>query len=177
MTHKEIIQSLAIYNQKTNVTLISVLEPHHQRWEEETGSYFKTLKGLLNHLIAGDTNWLRRWADFGFVDATTAKAIADIPLNAGNEWKFESWEQFKELRYILDQLFVGFTESISDKRLDEQFVYGWQWGKTKIAFGISLLHVFNHQAHHRGAISQILDAMGIQNDYSGFSKHFSEKVE
>jgi len=33
--------------------------------------------------------------------------------------------------------------------------------------GGSILHMFNHQTHHRGMISIYLDMMKIDNDFSG----------
>jgi hypothetical protein len=33
-------------------------------------------------------------------------------------------------------------------------------------FGLVVLHVFNHQTHHRGMVSIYLEEMGVQNDYS-----------
>ena len=30
----------------------------------------------------------------------------------------------------------------------------------------ALDHVFNHQTHHRGQVSQILDEMGVAHDFS-----------
>jgi uncharacterized damage-inducible protein DinB len=32
--------------------------------------------------------------------------------------------------------------------------------------GGSILHMFNHQTHHRGMISLYLEMMGIDNDFS-----------
>jgi uncharacterized damage-inducible protein DinB len=30
----------------------------------------------------------------------------------------------------------------------------------------TLLHVFNHQTHHRGQVAALLDRFGVDNDYS-----------
>jgi uncharacterized damage-inducible protein DinB len=36
-------------------------------------------------------------------------------------------------------------------------------------FGGLVLHVFNHQTHHRGQMSLYLDILGKKNDFSGIA--------
>ena len=38
--------------------------------------------------------------------------------------------------------------------------------KHRFIFGQVLMHLFNHQTHHRGALSQLLDELEIENDFS-----------
>lgn len=39
-------------------------------------------------------------------------------------------------------------------------------------FWITIIHIFNHQTHHRGEISAMLDILNIKNDYSGIRLYF-----
>jgi uncharacterized damage-inducible protein DinB len=32
---------------------------------------------------------------------------------------------------------------------------------------VVLLHLFNHQTHHRGQVAALLDQTGVANDYPG----------
>ncbi len=34
-----------------------------------------------------------------------------------------------------------------------------------------LLHMFNHQTHHRGQMAQILDEKGVENSYSNLFRY------
>jgi len=38
--------------------------------------------------------------------------------------------------------------------------------KKEHVFWKALMHMFNHQTHHRGQVSQILDQLKLENDFS-----------
>jgi uncharacterized damage-inducible protein DinB len=48
----------------------------------------------------------------------------------------------------------------------------WDGKDMKKSVWLALLHLFNHQTHHRGHISLILDHMDVENDYSGIMNKF-----
>ena len=66
---------------------------------------------------------------------------------------------------------VGFVNEIAPEDLDRYLEYVDSHGRAyKRVFGGLVLHVFNHQTHHRGMISIYLENMGIANDYSNLSE-------
>jgi uncharacterized damage-inducible protein DinB len=68
---------------------------------------------------------------------------------------------------------VNFVSALSDKDLDELVTLNWYKGKppaVPLAFMLQQLTV--HNTHHRGQVSQILDSLKIDNDYSGISVKF-----
>jgi len=68
----------------------------------------------------------------------------------------------------IDAAYVAMTESLSeaDLRLPVKLDwYGGDPGSVPLSFLLSQLLV--HNTHHRGQISQVLDELKIDNDFSG----------
>jgi len=76
---------------------------------------------------------------------------------------FNSINQYKNERISLDQEIMSFSEEIEDKNIN----YSTQDLKNGKCVQLKpIMHMFNHQTHHRGQISNILDDLSITNDYS-----------
>jgi uncharacterized damage-inducible protein DinB len=61
-----------------------------------------------------------------------------------------------------------FTDEIAESDLEKIISFANTKGEiVNKNVGGSILHIFNHQTHHRGMISIYLDMMGIDNDFSG----------
>jgi uncharacterized damage-inducible protein DinB len=170
-----IIRKWATYNEEVNQDLARILGPlatgESPRWEAPVGSFFKNLKGLLNHLVNSDLAWLRRFSENGLASAELKPLLAGLPETDYKKILFETWGDYLDLRTRLDQAWKAFAQNVPEARLDENFTYTNFQGKSVTAPWIGLiLHLLNHQTHHRGAISQILDSWGIENDYSGMTR-------
>ncbi|MFP4430552.1 MAG: DinB family protein [Spirochaetota bacterium] len=81
-------------------------------------------------------------------------------------------EALEEQQSNLDEFLLGLSEEVGAAldagSIPETIGYREHRGNpVSIPGEGALLHVLNHHTHHRGQISQILDAMGIENDYSG----------
>ena len=73
-----------------------------------------------------------------------------------------------EYNRAADELIVNFISDAPDNLFDKTIEVS-RPGKQqtrKFPFGKILMHLFNHQSHHRGAVSQILDQNDVENDYS-----------
>jgi len=178
MTHKAILEKWTEYNQRTNGDLVKILRTLDEgKLEEPNGSYFTTLANILNHLMTADVVWFRRFRDHGFWPRSEEKSLVVFPETNYKTKLFTTLEEFIPLRTDLDRLWFAFAESLQEEVLDQEFVYTTiQGAKIKISIGGAILHLMNHQTHHRGAISQILDSWGVPNDYSGLNKTFGSPV-
>lgn len=168
----------ARYNDLVNNDLIRIFGELGPRWEEPVGSFFKTPRGILNHLLIADILWLRRFAENGILGELVEKRLSLFPVLQYGVEAFTDWEDYKEKRKVVDQLWLDFTREFPEEFLDREVVYKTVQGKQmKITFAGVVFHLFNHQSHHRGALSQILDQWGVANDYSGLNRILGQVVD
>jgi len=157
---------LAQYNQITNQKMNAVIQRlSNTQWNQEFDGYFKSIKQLCNHIYIGDFIWLKRFGlfrDFRFIKNTLFDqnlTYSSIPFENIDDYIFKREELDRKLILFVDEI----TESDLEKTLTFKNAKGDIVNKN---FGGSLLHVFNHQTHHRGMISIYLDSMKIDNDFS-----------
>ena len=63
-----------------------------------------------------------------------------------------------EARVRMDQVIIDFTIELREKDLSEVLRYSNTKGKQfNKQFGFLVLHFFNHQTHHRGQITTLLN--------------------
>ncbi len=167
------MQTWARYSLRANRNLENCLAPFASRWEEPSGSYFGTLRALLDHVISADCRWLRRFADLGWGPEAWAAKVLSLPVPAPPTPAFGTWQEYVDLRSRLDDLWVELTEALDETVLDLPFSYvNVQNEELTVPRAGMLFHLFNHQTHHRGAVSLILDSWGVDNDFSGLAKSF-----
>jgi uncharacterized damage-inducible protein DinB len=84
-----------------------------------------------------------------------------------DENPFYSIDEYKEKREILDTVFFQLAEEITEEDLLKFLDYtNFKGIAQHRQFGGLILHVFNHQTHHRGMISLYLEMLGKENDFS-----------
>lgn len=162
----EIIKLLAKYNSSVNSDMnriIDTLSP--EEWDKNLGGYFKSMHGLCSHLFIGDQNWLNRFNNikpFSYYN----DSIFDKVYNF-SDTPFTTMTEYQEKRQILDSAFTKMAEEIVDEDLQKILQYKNMRGvEQNRIFGGVVLHVFNHQTHHRGMISLYLEMLGRENDFS-----------
>lgn len=127
----------------------------------ERGAFFGSLAGTLNHLLAGDTIWLGRFA--GFRAAYSALApVRAMPQPAGLAHVFSNdLATLRTQREQLDALISAWAPQVSSEDLAATFEYRSTNGAVhRKHFGAVLTHFFNHQTHHRGQASTLLTQAG-----------------
>lgn len=160
--------TLARYNAKANETLYGLLAAlPGEEFEKPHGSYFISIKGILSHLITADINWLRRFREnFGDMELFSHPRLAP----AGHAWTVYEFVSLRELardRVVVDGLYSRFATEAGLERFGEALAYADSHGNPRrYVFRQILDHVFNHQTHHRGQVSQILDELGVEHDFS-----------
>ena len=125
-------------------------------------AFFGSIFGTLNHLMLGDTVWLKRFAEH------PANFAALAPLNGiatpGDlkQLAFANLAELSAHRAWLDQLIIDWASSLHESHLDQRLRYHNMRGVAaeKPFFGL-LVHFFNHQTHHRGQVTTLLSQAGV----------------
>jgi len=127
----------------------------------DRGAFFGSIMGTLNHIVAGDTIWLRRFMGHPS-DFASLKPMAGIPAPTGLAYRYsDELEALREHRVRLDAIIDALAAEVSDGDLAQALSYKNSRGDNRKRFGSLLLHFFNHQTHHRGQASTLLSQSGV----------------
>ncbi len=161
------ITTLVSYNQSANAELYELLAKlDAEHLSRESGSYFGSIMGLLNHLLLADLGWLAAIRDCPTEFPALKSPALDYTPPGRREPLYTDFADLRAHREKLDALMLAFVEE-TDPALWEQTVTLMRRGKeSEIPLGPVVMHLVNHATHHRGAIAQILDERGVKNDYS-----------
>jgi uncharacterized damage-inducible protein DinB len=158
----EDIQLLARYNETMNRRLYdAAAKLPAEEVCAERGAFFGSLLGTMNHLLAGDTIWLKRFAlhpaRFSALDS-----LREAPMPTGLRHSFgDSLAALREHRTRLDGVITAWARELRPGDLEQVLVYRNARGLNQKRFGSLVLHFFNHQTHHRGQASTLLSQAGV----------------
>lgn len=119
-------------------------------YRADRGAFFKSMHGTLNHLLATDRIWMKRFTGAGEaperLDAILYDRLADLGA----------------ARTAFDRDIVSWVNDLDEARL--QGVIRYRRVSTPEEFVQPLMpaldHWFNHQTHHRGHAHMILTSLG-----------------
>jgi uncharacterized damage-inducible protein DinB len=127
----------------------------------ERGAFFGSIFGTLSHLVVADTVWLRRFA----TDPMHADALAPLRAMPAPERLDErpcaDLPALARRRSELDAVLVAWAAGLTDDALRGTLRYSDMRGNPheREAFAL-LMHLFNHQTHHRGQATTLLSQAG-----------------
>jgi uncharacterized damage-inducible protein DinB len=154
---------MAEYNHWMNIKIVEACESLDPgKISEDRGAFFGSILGTLNHLIVADTVWLNRFRSV-FHTYRELEPIIDIPKpEALSSIVCSKLPDLKVHRELIDQVFLSFSKAVNDDDLLKSVSYKSFKGiaSTKSCFNL-LMHVFNHQTHHRGQITTLLSQFGV----------------
>ena len=79
-------------------------------------------------------------------------------------------EDYLDKREVMDGNITAFINEVDTIDLEMKLTYQDSRGtEFQKSFGGLILHMLNHETHHRGMISIYLENMGIDNDYSNLA--------
>jgi uncharacterized damage-inducible protein DinB len=128
----------------------------------DRGAYFGSIFGTLNHIVVADTLWLKRFAAHPSSTSTLAVMVAlPTPVRL-DQVMFDDLEGLKTHRQWLDSVIINWIEALTDDDLDTVLSYHNSKGEPSTRrFSSLILHLFNHQTHHRGQASTLLSQAGL----------------
>jgi uncharacterized damage-inducible protein DinB len=136
----DIFRRLADYNNWANRRLYgAALELPEEQYRRRTGVFFGSLHGTLNHLLLADRIWLKRLTGEG-----------DHP-SALDTILFEDRHELLRARMAEDARLKRVVDGLSEADLAAEVSYQTTSGKPyQQKRQDILMHLFNHQTHHRG---------------------------
>ena len=169
---KEVILALAKYNRGANLNLIGTIDKAGGGVAaEETGTYYKTILGTIQHCFWYELTWLKRYKVLGGF-ASLGAAVLDEEIDALKAKVGDDFAKLTPLMMEIDSLFVSFIEEVRLQDLQKPIKFKNYKGEDqeRIVWQ-TIFHVLNHYTHHRGEISGALDRMGVSNDFAGFFRY------
>lgn len=157
------LRLMADYNAWMNQKLYDAAAtlPAHEL-AAERGAFFGSLAGTLNHLVAADTIWLRRFSAHPTRFAVLEPVLA-LPVPAALTATYsDDLAVLAAHRRMLDGVIQSLSAQLADADLGHVLHYASMKGiRSQKRFGDVLLHFFNHQTHHRGQASTLLSQAGV----------------
>jgi uncharacterized damage-inducible protein DinB len=175
---KEIFLTFARYNEAANQAIVSILNTlSNDDREVSRKSYYGSLSGLVRHILGGSVYILGLFKDAVAGNAAASKALAALAKVEVPDSKLElTPEQWKAVTASLktaDGLYVDFVNALEEKDYNAPVKVEWYGGKPPaVPLYFMLQSLSAHGTHHRGQVSQILDSLNIDNDWSGVNPAF-----
>jgi len=149
----EYCRLMARYNQWQNKGLMALVgKLSDADLRADRGAFFKSILGTLNHLLWADTIWLSRLTG----QPPPAVGIADSVTFASDK------AEWARLRFLMDGRLREWARGLDAVDL----VGHLHWHSGALGRDISnpiaicVMHMFNHQTHHRGQVHAMLTALG-----------------
>jgi uncharacterized damage-inducible protein DinB len=133
-----------------------------ERLHEDRGAFFGSIFGTLNHLAIADLIWFKRIAA-GVPGLASLQCLDALPRPTSLDQRLcATLPELDALRVTLDAAILAFCAEVQPGQLDGAFTWTSMKGiaSTK-RLGDVLLHVFNHQAHHRGQATTLFSQLGV----------------
>jgi uncharacterized damage-inducible protein DinB len=165
---KDLLLIYMKYTQKSNSAVINILDGiSEDARNENRKSYYKSLSGLASHNL-GSILFCHSIFRTAMPASKKLKATEGFNILERNSLSAAEWSELKKIAGIADQTTVDFVDSLTESDLIHPIKIDWFGGNPEAVPLYYLLSTFvTHGIHHRGQISQILDEIGIDNDFSG----------
>ncbi len=148
---KQHFAMMAAYNKWANgVVYDAAGRLDAERLKRDTGAFFGSVLGTLNHLLVADRIWMKRFTGQG--DASTK---LDTIIH-------DALPELQKARQAEDIRIVTWIDSLDEEALAGRFTYLTVTDMRTISQRLApaLAHLFNHQTHHRGQVHAILTTLG-----------------
>ncbi|MEZ5462351.1 DinB family protein [Dokdonella sp.] len=163
MSLKDNFELLARYNRWMNQKVYAAAERLPRAdLHADRGAFFGSVFGTLNHILVADTLWLKRFAKHpaGF---PSLRYMASLPTPVSlAQQLYSELGELRRARVTMDDVIIDMTGEAHDTDYEVKLTYANTSGQTFTRQLSPLMqHVFNHQTHHRGQITTLLNQAGI----------------
>lgn len=123
----------------------------------DRGAFFGSIHGTLNHILWADRLWMSRFSDWPAPSEKGFTASAGAAV---------SWADYVAARREADDRLIEWAKTLAP----DAFEGNLSWFSKAIGReitqprGLLVVHMFNHQTHHRGQAHAMLTASGATPD-------------
>ena len=157
------LQLMSVYNQWMNQKVYQAAQQlGNEIIKQDQGAFFGSILGTLNHIFVADVIWLRRFSQHPkkYQNLNYLPELSNY--TALDQIVADDLETLNKSRQELDIFIVNWCQEIESVDLEHYLKYtdtkGKQYTKN---FGQLIQHFFNHQTHHRGQVSTLINQQGI----------------
>ena len=158
-------------NDKSDNDVSKILDTLNQEvLKENRNSYYGSLFGLFHHITEANLYFCKLYLQ-SLPDDVNLNKLKEIVLPPTDF----SQENYKQLRINLpqiDKILIDFISSLSNDKLSTSIKIDWYKDRDSVPLHFILNQHIVHGIHHRAQISQILDELKIDNDFSGIDIEF-----
>lgn len=124
--------------------------------KRDRGAFFKSIHGTFNHLLLADRVWLARFT------GTTVPSGFMGPggIRSLDQELYADFDELRRERSQTDDDLSAWISELTNERLAAPLVYTRRGAKQESPLWGVVVHVFNHQTHHRGQITTLLSQQG-----------------
>jgi uncharacterized damage-inducible protein DinB len=160
MTVFEQLSLLSRYNQWMNGRLYGVPLDEEQR-TREMGAYFGSVRGTLNHLLIVDSVWMMRLSGDRQRFALRDRDGVVIRVSSSRQLVYADFSEMTERRSALDRDITAWVDGLTEQTLARDL----RWKDSsemefEQPFADIVMHMFNHQTHHRGQVTTLIKQLG-----------------
>lgn len=121
--------------------------------EADRGAFWGSIRGTLAHLLWADHVWMARldgWEAPGAALAESGGFVTD-------------WAELRSKRQITDARISRWAQALDDEALAGDLAWHSAAAGRAVTMprAICVMHMFNHQAHHRGQVHAMLTSAGV----------------
>ena len=145
-------KDMASYNRWMNERVYEVCATvSDEERKQDRGAFFSSIHGTLNHLLVGDKLWLGRFIDDPF------------PLEGLDQELHIDFDALRRDRLATDEAIVQWAGSLTDTALrgDLEYMSIVNPAPRRYEMWLAVAHFFNHQTHHRGQLTTLLNQAGL----------------
>ena len=158
-----LFRGLARYNRWMNDKLYEAaggLDATERR--RDLGAFFGSVHLTLSHLLICDRAWLARLSgnkhEGTFCDAEGERITV---LSLGHD-VYPDFALLTRERCVTDERISAWVESVGQSELEATVAYEDSRGNPHAhSMWWGLIHMFNHQTHHRGQVTTLLKQLGV----------------
>ena len=164
------LQLMSQYNQWMNQKIYQAAQQlGNEVSQQDLGAFFGSISGTLNHIWVADIIWLKRFSQHPQQYPSLGHLPKLSSYTALDQTVADDIETLNKLRQELDRTIIQWCEEIAPADLEHSLEYSDTKGNLyNKNFGQLIQHFFNHQTHHRGQVSTLINQQRVDLGFTSW---------